>query len=215
MLVLIDESGCSGFKLDNGSTPYFIVAMVIFADFLEAEKASIAIANLRQELNIWPEFKFAKTHSEVKDIFFKTINPYNFLIRSLVVEKRYVYSSHMRKQKENFYNYFIKALMKHDGKLLTNASVKIDGGGDKGFRNALSSYLRQEIGSNKIKKFRFIDSRQDNLIQLADMVVGAIARHHNRNRKDASRWYNMLKNKIDDIWNFTETRSREVDAYVP
>ena len=105
--------------------------------------------------------------------------------------------------------------MKYDGKMLTNASIKIDGIGDKDFRNALSSYLRQEIGSSKIGKFRFVDSRQDNLIQLADMVVGAIARHHNGNRQDASRWYNMLKNKIDDVWNFTEAKRRKESASVP
>lgn len=213
MLVLIDESGCSGFKLGKGSTPYFVVAMIIFSDFEEAERTSSVLAGLRKTLNIWPEFKFSKTHPDVKDAFFHAVCYYDFLVRALVVEKKYLYSAHLRKGKENFYNYFIKTLMKYDGKLLANASVKIDGSGDKDFRNALSCYLRQEIGSQKIGKFRFVDSQQDSLIQLADMVVGAIARHYNGNRKDASRWYEMLKNKIDDIWNFTEA-SRKIGASV-
>lgn len=70
MLVLIDESGCSGFKLGKGSTPFFVIGMVTFFDFEEAEKASNKISELRTNLNIWPEFKFSKTHSDVKDIFF-------------------------------------------------------------------------------------------------------------------------------------------------
>ena len=103
MLVLIDESGCSGFKLGKGSTPYFVVGMVIFSDFKEAEKASRAIADLRENLNIWPEFKFSKTHPDVrKDAFFQVLCRYDFLIRSLVVEKQCIYSSYLRKGKRKF-----------------------------------------------------------------------------------------------------------------
>ncbi len=40
MLVLIDESGCPGFKLARASDPVFVIAMVIFDDFEEAESAS-------------------------------------------------------------------------------------------------------------------------------------------------------------------------------
>ena len=70
MLVLIDESGCPGFKLTKGSTPYFVVSMVIFKDFAQAEGASKAIEGLRQALGVNPEFKFSKTHPSVKDKFF-------------------------------------------------------------------------------------------------------------------------------------------------
>lgn len=88
-----------------------------------------------------------------------------------------------------------------------DASIKIDGSGDKEFKRALNSYLRKCIGENKIKKFKIADSKKDNLIQLADMVVGAIARSYNgHKRKDASRWLDILKRKLkikaSDIWDF-------------
>lgn len=95
-------------------------------------------------------------------------------------------------------------LMQYDDDVLHNASIKIDGSGDKEFKNALTTYLRQRIGEHKIKKFKFTDSRKDNLIQLADMVVGAIARSYSDTRKDAYRWLDVLKrrDKIKSIWNF-------------
>ncbi len=34
MLVLIDESGCAGFKIAKGSTRHFVVAMVTFTDYV-------------------------------------------------------------------------------------------------------------------------------------------------------------------------------------
>ena len=43
-------------------------------------------------------------------------------------------------------------------------------------------------------------STKDNLIQLANMVVGAIARSYNDNRKDSKRWLIMLENKIEGLF---------------
>lgn len=94
--------------------------------------------------------------------------------------------------------------MQHDIGILQKASIKIDGSGNKEFKKALTSYLRKYIGENKIKKFKFIDSKRDNLIQLADMVIGAIARSTNETRKDSKRWLKILqqKRKIKNIWYF-------------
>ncbi|PIP29596.1 hypothetical protein COX27_00570 [Candidatus Kuenenbacteria bacterium CG23_combo_of_CG06-09_8_20_14_all_36_9] len=50
MLVFLDDSGDPGFKLDQGSTSHFVIAMVCFDDELEAEKTAIAIKELKREL---------------------------------------------------------------------------------------------------------------------------------------------------------------------
>lgn len=204
MLILIDESGCPGFKLTKGSTPYFVVAMVIFKEFPEAEKTSNLIAELRTTLRAHPEFKFNKTRPVIKDAFFEALTPFNFKVRALVVNKSQIYSSHLRDKKESFYNYFIQMLMQYDDSILNNASIKIDGSGDKEFKNALTAYLRKQLGQNKIKKFQFCDSKKDNLIQLADMAAGAIARSYNPDRDNSTRWLHMLQKmgKIDNIWDF-------------
>jgi hypothetical protein len=204
LLVLIDESGCPGFKLTKGSTPFFIVGMVIFKDFAQAEAASKAINELRQTLSVNPEFKFSKTHPTVKDKFFDKICQYDFEVRALVVDKSTIYSQRLRNDTDSFYNYFVKMLMQYDNDVLKNASIKIDGSGDKEFKKALTAYLRQRIGEHKIKKFKFTDSKKDNLIQLADMVVGAIARSYSATRKDANRWLDILnhRGKIKSVWDF-------------
>lgn len=205
MLVCIDESGCTGFKLDRGSKPYFIVAMVIFNDFKEAEKCSKKIQELKNQLRIKSEFKFSKTHSNVKEAFFIAARKYRFIVRAIVVEKKYIYSPHLRENRSNFYNYVVQILMKN-GNILKDAVVKMDGNGDKIFRRKLNYYLREQLGTGSIKKFRFIDSKQENLIQLADMVVGAIARSYN-NHKDGDRWVKLLGEHIDDILELNRPRN--------
>lgn len=204
MLVLIDESGCPGFKLNKGSTPYFVVVMVIFTDYLEAEKASKTITELRKNLRVHHEFKFNKTCPKVKDAFFEILTKFNFKIRALVVKKNDVYNTHLRDNTEKFYNYFIQMLMRHDRNALNNATIKIDGLGNEELKRALNLYLRRQISPIKIKKIKFVDSKTDSLIQLADMCAGAIARNYNPDRPNSKYWLQKLieMGKIEDIWNF-------------
>ena len=203
MLVLIDESGDAGFKLTRGSTAHFVVAMVIFDDFKEAERTSAIIEEARTALRIKPEFKFNKCSAQVKDGFFQAVTGCKFKVRALVVDKSKIYSDNLREDKERFYNFFVKSLLKHDNDVLTGARVKIDGSGDREFKRELAAYLKRESESGKIASVKFAESHRDNLIQLADMVAGAIARSYREDdRSDHDRWRKMLNSKIQDIWDF-------------
>ena len=71
MLVFVDDSGDSGFKFNKGSSPYFVIACVIFDDILEAERASLAIKMLRRDLGLSDnhEFKFTKAVKITDELF--------------------------------------------------------------------------------------------------------------------------------------------------
>lgn len=205
MLVLIDESGDPAFKIARGSTTHFVVALVAFQDSKEAERASAAIADLRKRLRVKPEFKFAKCADIVRDSFFGEVCGFKFTARALVVEKARVYSGALRTDTERFYNYFLRQLLDHDSGLLQSATIKLDGSGSKGFRNAMTVYLRQQLRDGQVKKFKFADSRRDDLIQLADMVAGAILRSYRADdRKRAWRWRQQLSRagRLGDVWDF-------------
>lgn len=179
--------------------------MVIFRDYAQAERTSSAIANARTLLRIQPEFKFNKCCDQVRDRFFETVLPFNFTVRALVVDKARIYSDHLRENKEHFYNYFVQLLLRHDNEVLAKARVKIDGSGDREFKRELGRYLRQQVQAGKIQSVKFSESHRDNLIQLADMAAGAIARSYRlESRDNPRRWRQILANagKIKDVWNF-------------
>jgi hypothetical protein len=204
LLVLIDESGDAGFKLARGSTQHFIVAMVIFDDFKEAERASDIIEAARTTLRIRTEFKFNKCSGQVKDGFFAMVAPCKFTVRAIVVDKAKIYSENLREHKEMFYNFFVKSLLQHDHNALIGARVKIDGSGDREFKRELAAYLKRESTGGKIVSVKFVESHRDNLIQLADMVAGAIARSYRiDDRNEPDRWRKMLNNKVRNVWNFS------------
>lgn len=202
MLVFIDESGDPGFKVSKGSSPVFVVAMVAFKDVDQSLAARDAIDAVSDRLRVPTEFKFSKCRPEIRDAFFDAAQPFDFCVRAIVVRKEKIYSTHLRSDKESFYSFFVKSMLKFDNGLLENAKVIIDGSGDQVFKKELAAYLRRHTGQNAVKSVRFSDSKNDRMVQLADMCAGAIARSQRPDRTDARRWHQMIGRKIDDIWNF-------------
>ena len=110
MLVLIDESGDTGFK--KGSSKFFTMTLVVFNDIDElgqsknAEHTAATIKSLKKKIGHKPEFHFSQNSHDVRVSFFQSLNENNciFQIYSLVVEKKQLYSPAMKQNKKIFYN---------------------------------------------------------------------------------------------------------------
>lgn len=208
MLVFIDDSGDPGFKLYKGSTPYFVMASVIFDDELEAEKAALAIKVLRRGLNLSDnfEFKFAKCSPAYRERFLGAVTGINFRVRAVVADKAAVKSPELRSKEVNFYTYMIKLALEH-GDGIKDANIKLDGTADRQHRKKTLGYLKKELNSphnTRIKKISFKSSHNNVLIQLADMVAGSINRSRRKDKKDSLRYARILKNsgKIENVLDF-------------
>ena len=204
MLVFIDDSGDTGFKFGRGSTRFFVIAMVIFDDELEAEKTAVRIKELKRELKFSDvtEFRFYKTREKYRIEFLKAINPFNFKVRALVVDKQKIYSQELKKNKGKFYSYFIKEALKYSGGDILNAKIKIDGSGDRTFRKNFISYVRRELDKNIMSHCKFSDSKSNVLIQMADMIAGSINRFFNKEKKDHLLYRAIIANHIKNVWEF-------------
>jgi len=203
MLVFIDESGDPGFKVEKGSSPVFVLSMVIFDADEDAHAATAAIKAALVAQRVRSEWKFSKCDNDRRDAFFEAIAGLRFRTRAVVVDKALIYSHGLRTKPRQFYNYFTRMMMQHDGGALQGAKVIIDGSGDRAFKQALQSYLKRELGPGVLRKVSFKDSARDPLIQLADMTAGAIARSYS-DRQNPGRWRAMLarNGQIGDVWDF-------------
>lgn len=207
MLVFIDDSGCAGFKFDKGSSRFFVISAVIFDDNLEAEKTAISIKELRRELfgRDDMEFKFHKSKEENRVRFLECIKKHKFRIRCLVVDKKVLYSPELKSNKNSFYSYIIKTMLKHSNETILDARIRIDGSGDRTFRKSFVSYLRKELNGKDrkiLQNCKLVDSKSDVLIQMADMVAGAIHRSYQKDKDDHVVYKNIVKKYIQDEWNF-------------
>ncbi len=210
MLVFIDDSGDPGFKISKGSTSVFIVGLIIFDDPLMAEETALKIKKLRRKLKLSDdfEFKFNKCRKDFRYKFLETIKDSKFRIRAIVMQKSKIYGQELRTSRESFYKYAIKTVLRYHGGTIEKAKLRIDGHGDRKFKRAFSAYLRRELNPyGKVKKqvfkdLKFVDSKKNVLIQLADMVTGAIYRSYNKDKTDCDFYKAIISKRIDDIWNF-------------
>ncbi len=207
MLVFLDDSGDPGFKLDKGSSQFFVISLVIFNDNLEAEKTAVAIKELRRDLGFsdQTEFKFFKSRREVREKFLGAVNQFDFRIRSLVIDKRLIKSDHLKANKNSFYSYAIKIVLQYSSNSILNAKIRIDGSGDRIFRKNFLSYLRKQLNTKEkciMENCKLVDSKKDVLIQMADMVAGSIRRFYDDSVTDSQVYKKIIFKHIDDEWPF-------------
>ncbi len=206
MLVFIDESGDSGLKIYAGSSKYFLVALVGFEDHDEVTAVDERISLLRNEQRLPEnfEFHFNKLKSGYRRTFLETVARYNFFYFAVVVNKAEL-AGHEIDLNESLYKYACGLIFEKAKPLLSNAIVVIDESGSKNFKSELKRYLvrrlKDDSGRCFIKKVRTQDSRTDNLIQLADMIVGAVARSFS-GKKDADEYRKLIIHReiYVDVW---------------
>ncbi|MBI3443592.1 DUF3800 domain-containing protein [Candidatus Woesebacteria bacterium] len=208
MVVFIDDSGDPGFKIDKGSSPVFVIACIIFDDELEAEKTAVAIKELRRELKKSDhfEFKFNKGNRGLRLKFLKRIASFKFRIRAIVFDKRKVRSHELKTSKQSFYNYAIKMVLKHNFGTIKEAKIRLDGHGDRLYKREVVRYLRKELNNKEervFQKLQFVNSDTNVLIQMADMVAGAIYRRYAESKTDAYDYIAVIRKKIEDLWEFS------------
>lgn len=203
MLVFIDESGDTGMKLDKGSSRFFIITVLFFEDDEEALKCDLKINEIRKTLGLKNEyeFHFSEASKRVKEVFIESIIKYNFFYITMVINKEALYGEGF-KYKDPFYKYVCGLVLENSKPVLDNAKIVLDGSGSKNFRLQLASYLRKKInteGSKKIKDVKIQDSKKNNLIQLADMICGSVARSFTSNAKDKNDYRKKLLAKEFDL----------------
>ena len=182
MLVFIDEAWDPWFKLDNHSSRFFTIWMVIFNDNEEAEACDTRIQLLKKELWLKDdyEFHYKKDSDRIKEYFINEVAPYNFFYYWIIINKELLTSENFH-IKESFYKYVCYLVFENAKEKINNATVIIDWTWSKEFQQSFQRYLKNKFNKNldyKIKKVKMQDSKKNNLLQLADYVASWLHREH-------------------------------------
>jgi hypothetical protein len=207
MLVLVDESGDPGFKFDRGSSLYFTIALAVFPDLQAAHDCDRRIVGLRKELGVPEdfEFHFTKTSDEFRQTFLRAISAYDFAYVARTIDKRRL-SGNAWKQRPYFYQQAARLVLAPAKPYLLNAKVLIDRSNDRRFDQELAKYFKRHAGMRAgqrlIREARSERSHKHNLLQVADMVCGAVARSYQPNEADASVYRRLIQGKevSAEIW---------------
>lgn len=204
MLVFIDESGDCGLKTSSGSSPYFVITAVIFTDAFSAEACDRAIDELRRllKLPLGFEFHFKHCRDSLRERFLTRVSAENFRYHSFVVNKDRLYGSTFNKPQE-FYRFATEIVCSNARSLLRDAKIVIDKNGDRAFRLRLEAALKAMMmdadGVCLIRKVVMEHSHSNNLLQLADMVCGAVAREFNGKSNASGRFREVVRRRDQRI----------------
>lgn len=198
MYIYIDESGDTGFKFKAGSSRYFVVALLLVDDPIPLHQA-VHDFRLDQGKPEAYEFKFMRTSHELRLAFFRAIRPCRYHVRALVVDKHRLTMPNLR-SKDRFYDYVVRLPFESDIPSIEGAHLVIDESFRGKSRQAdLTTYLRRELNAGAVRKIAGVtyhESGRDNLLQVVDMLAGAIARTYEKGDKQYQR---LFRRKIEAV----------------
>jgi hypothetical protein len=193
-LVFIDDSGDAGIKAHSSS--HLVMAAVVFNDDLVAEETALAMRKFRRQLG-WTddhEYKFHKTKKDYIKQVLRLVSQYEFSVYAVVVNK-----ARFNSIPKGLYNDTISELLR----LLTlkNASIKVDGGSGVDYTKRAVSYIRKSTNSKtgQITEIKFADSKENVLLQLADLVASSIYRSTQTGKLDSQDYITILQRHIAEI----------------
>lgn len=192
----VDDSGDVGLR--EGSSSYFSLAAVVFSDSLEAERASLGLRKLKQSLN-WRddhEFKFNKMRRDLIVRLIGDMASFDFKIYALYIDKKHASPERMSKGWDKLYNRVILELLSRIP--LHDAVVRIDGMYGKKYMRTMESQLRKDLNKTgrRVDNIKFVDSKVNMLVQLADIAVGSVNRSLQGEKTDSQDYIGLLKDKV-------------------
>lgn len=207
MLVFIDESGDVGLRQREGSSRFFFVTAVLFEDNEAADACDERIDRLREEMKLHPqfEFHFNACRRQLREHFLREISAFQFFYHTIGIDKDRLADKALH-EKNAFYSYATGLVFENAKPRLRNAKVVIDKTGSQKFRSELAKYLKKKMNEPGaellIRKVVMESSRRNNLLQVADMVCGAVARSFAGGKKDHADYRKIISHRelLVDFW---------------
>ena len=193
-------------KLGKGSSSHLIITMVVFGTPTDSNAAIAHIANIRKQFG-WREdheFHFNKMSPKYRTAFLEAVRELNFCYYSIVIKKAKLESENFKNHPSSLYKSACNYLFSNSKDHLRDAHVVVDGSGGKMFKKQFCTYLRKRANEHVpgetrlIRKVQMEDSAKNSLIQLADMVCGAVARSFSE-KKDAQNYRRIIRRKETSI----------------
>lgn len=193
-LIFIDDSGDAGIKIHSSS--HLVMSAVVFSDDLVAEEVALEMRKFRRQLG-WSddhEYKFNKTKKDYIKQVLHLVSGYDFAVYAVVVNK-----SQFKTMPKNLYNDSISELLRLVP--LSQASIKVDGSSGTDYTKRAVSYIRKNtnVETGQIREIKFGDSKENVLLQLADLVASSIFRSTQTSKADHKDYINILAKHIAEV----------------
>lgn len=198
-----DESGAFGWDLNNPNvSTHFIISAIIVKeeDVLVLEEAVEKIRLKHFQTGEMKSSHIGKNHNRRKRILADLLD-LPFSVFSVVVDKRLLIDSRGLKYKPSFYKFMNNIVHKELRHAFSKLTIVADEIGGSEYMKSFSKYVdeRQDIPNLLGEAQFFFESSKNNiLIQLADLVSGTLAAEYDVHRKtsETPKYHKILDKKI-------------------
>ncbi len=181
MRLYIDESGDTGMNLrKEGTSRHFVLAAVLVQSAADLDRCVAGVEAFKAERSIRRgEFRFNRCdrHLRAEYLACAATLPWRYL--AVVIDKS-SFARAVAQPGESLYSLAVNLLLETARPFLQQAILVFDSCGSREFRRTMSPYCKKRTrrvdGSDVIKRVLAQASHSDPMLQLADMVVGAVAR---------------------------------------
>ena len=195
----VDESGDAGLDGQASSSRYFVLTMVQLPD----RASLLPLVNLRRVLHVAStfEFKYHMASTAQKDRFFNHVLAIPFRVRAVVLEKARMSTQWRLLLPSELITELIISLTLRASQLdIANDVLIIDGATQAFCRQLRIRFTERCKQEKRIRPFKRIvgaNSRNEDGLQIADMMAGAIRLHA---MKISSEHFYCVAPRIVDLW---------------
>lgn len=191
-----DEAGDFSFKFAKGASRYVVVTVIATA---EPDALRELLATLRKENNLSPshEFGFHNTSSaQLRQRLFTSLRSANFEAWALIADKTTLPEPfRLFMSGLDVYTFFVSEVITHIPlEKRQGATLILD---EMGYPEKTREELKHVFKKRNIKhgfeRISMRRSKQESLIQVADLIAGSILRRDSHNQSEA---YEMIAGKI-------------------
>lgn len=191
-----DESGDVSFNFGKGASRYFVMA-VISTD--HPEDLRNKLDEVRKELNLPSGYEFGFNSmgaaTALRQKVFKQLREANFSAWAIIVDKTALADVYKTMRRLDFYLFFITELLQVIPSEQREGAVLIldEFGGEPDLPLEFRRYMKKRNIPRHFNRVLTKRSKSEPLIQVADLVAGAIFRRDARNEADA---FDMIQGKL-------------------
>ncbi len=193
-----DESGDVSFSFGKGASRYFALAMIA-TDEPDALRQTLTDIRQRSGLKRSFEFRFHDlTSLRLRQRVFEALQAMDFDAWGLIVDKPALPDVFRVMNGMEFYLYFVSELIRAlPEELRQDATLILDEyGSARSLRNGLRRTLKSRGIAHRFRRILIRRSHSEPLIQIADLVAGAIQR---RDASKGNQAYTYIQGKVKSL----------------
>jgi hypothetical protein len=183
ILAYADEYGNNSFDFSSQGTHFIVASIIINEEEKDIIESQIEV--IRKRYFQTGEIKSKKVGENHKRrlLILKELGQINFSIYALVTDKEKLYGEGF-KYKEVFYKYLNGVLYKELYKAYPSLKLNVDEHGSNDFLRSFKKYVQKNHIRDLFEgsDFQTGDSKDSNIIQLADFVAGSLSRCFDRTK---------------------------------